>query len=256
MNLLLVLVDQDGFASGGDLMLRVLAASTLRNLFNGEIVIFRTAELPPLFKVERAQVTEVLVEHPVSGRGEKVSRRASRELPFNLCDYIHPEPRQWVIVADPAGITLRNIDHLIPPDVAGPYAPPEFDFLWARVHEGGGGARDEAGPGFWAVRGEFLHMVLERWKEAREVGTEAGIGDERRIWSDVVRNLPIRKKAFERGEVLCPAVGAVDWKALCSAAYVSVPDWPETERWKFLQALYFSTYFGDETGMMVNVLEA
>jgi hypothetical protein len=51
-------------------------------------------------------------------------------------------------------------------------------------------------------------------------------------------------------------VGAVDWRALCSAAYVSIPDWPETERWKLLQALYFGTYFGDETGMMVNVLEA
>jgi hypothetical protein len=235
--------------------LRIATGSLFRTLFTGEIVIFRTGEMP-LYKVERAQLTEVRVALPVSGNGEAERRRASREFLFNLCTQIKPESRQWVIVADPAGIALRNIDHLIPPDLPGPFSPPEVDFLWARVHERGDGPRDEAGPGLWAVRGEFLPLVLERWKEAWEAEPTAGVEDERRIWSDVVRSLPIRKKAFERGEVVCPAVGAVDWRALCSAAYVSIPDWPETERWKLLQALYFVTYFGDETGMMVNVLEA
>ena len=234
---------------------KCFAASLMRCLFTGSINIFHNHAIP-LFKVERKQVTEAPVENPISGSEEAEERRASREFLFNLCSQIKPEPRQWVIVADPAGIALRNIDHLIPPDLSGPYAPPEADFLWARVNEGGSRPRDAAGPGLWAVRGEFLPLVLERWKEAWEAEPEAGMEDERRIWSDVVRSLPIRKKAFERGEVLCPAVGAVDWKALCSAAYVSIPDWPETERWKFLQALYFGTYFGDETGMMVNVLEA
>jgi hypothetical protein len=255
MNNFIIIVEDAECASSVHAVLRLVSSSLLRSLFTGELVIFRTGEMP-LYKVERAQVTEVPVEIPVSGNGEAEKRRASREFLFNLCTQIKPEPRQWVIVADPAGIALRNIDHLIPPDLPGPYAPPEVDFLWARVHEGGGGPRDEAGPGLWAVRGEFLPLVLERWKAAWEAEPNVGMADERRIWSDVVRNLPLRKKAFERGEVVCPAVCAVDWRALCSAAYVSIPDWPETERWKFLQALYFVTYFGDETGMMVNVLEA
>lgn len=252
---LLILVNMSMRAASDFSRGRVPVSALLRSLFSGEIVVFHPGEMP-LYKVERARVTEVPVGFPVSGSRGADKRRTSRELLFNLNDQIKPEPRQWVIVADPAGIALRNIDHLIPPDLPGPYGPPGADFLWARVHEGGSGPRDEAGPGLWAVRGEFLPMVLERWKEAWEAEPNAGVGDERRIWSDVVRNLPIRKKAFERGEVLCPAVGAVDWRALCSAAYVSIPDWPEMERWKLLQALYFGTYFGDETGMMVNVLEA
>jgi hypothetical protein len=254
MTKLLLLAESAKPAALDFTLLRIATASLLRSLFADDLLIFRTGDTP-LYKVERKQVTEVPLEISVTGKGEAERRQASRRFLFSLCDQIKPEPRQWVIVADPAGIALRNIDHLIPPDLPGPYAPPEVDFFWARVHEDGTGSRDEAGPGLWAVRGEFLPMVLERWREAWETEPAAGEEDERRIWSDVVRSLPIRKKAFERGEVLCPAVGAVDWKALCSAAYVSIPDWPETERWKFLQALYFSTYFGDETGMMVNVLE-
>lgn len=241
--------------SQNPLRYRITIASFLRSLFTGDVVVPHAGE-KPLFKVERARLTEVPIKFDEFERAEEIGGRAPRDYLLNLCTQIRPEPRQWVIIADPAGIALRNIDHLIPPDLPGPYAPPEVDFLWARVNEGGSGPRDEAGPGLWAVRGEFLPLVLERWKEAWEAEPNAGIEDERRIWSDVVRKLPIRKKAFERGEVICPSVGAVDWKALCSAAYVSIPDWPETERWKFLQALYFMTYFGDETGMMVNVLEA
>jgi hypothetical protein len=253
MNNILILKESVALTSNfpSPVELRVVVSSQLRSLFTGEIIVFRTSDMP-LYKVARTQLTEI----PVIGKRGAERCRVSQEFLFNLCTHIKPEPRQWVIVAVPAGIALRNIDHLIPPDLPGPYAPPEVDFFWARVHEDGNGPRDEAGPGLWAVRGEFLPVVLERWKEAWEAEPAAGEEDERRIWSDVVRSLPIRKRAFERGEVICPAVGAVDWRALCSAAYVSIPDWPETERWKFMQALYFSTYFGDETGMMVNVLEA
>ena len=76
------------------------------------------------------------------------------------------------------------------------------------------------------------------------------------VWTEVVERLPLKKRAFETGEVVAPRIGAVDWEAITNAAFVTVPDWPQDEAWKFLQALYFGTYFGDETGMMLNVLEA
>ena len=114
----------------------------------------------PLYKVERAQLSEAPVRMTGPCNAENGGRRASLDFLFNLSSHIRPEARQWVIVADPAGIALRNIDHLIPPDLPGPYAPPEVDFLWARVHASGGGPRDEAGPGLWAVRGEHLPTVL------------------------------------------------------------------------------------------------
>jgi hypothetical protein len=171
---LLILVNMSMRAASDFSRGRVPVSALLRSLFSGEIVVFHPGEMP-LYKVERARVTEVPVGFPVSGSRGADKRRTSRELLFNLNDQIKPEPRQWVIVADPAGIALRNIDHLIPPDLPGPYGPPGADFLWARVHEGGSGPRDEAGPGLWAVRGEFLPLVLERWKEAWEAEPNAGV---------------------------------------------------------------------------------
>jgi hypothetical protein len=76
------------------------------------------------------------------------------------------------------------------------------------------------------------------------------------LWSRFVESLDLRKKRFETGEVIAPRMGSMDWAGASNAAVVTVPDWPDEEKRKFLQALYFGTYLGDETGMMLNVLEA
>ena len=99
-------------------------------------------------------------------------------------------------------------------------------------------------------------LVLGRWKEVWSGAQEADGASEEEVWSRVVRDLPLKKRAFERGEVVAPRMGGLDWEAVNNAAFVTVPDWPEKEAWKFLQALYFGTYLGDETGMMLNILEA
>lgn len=169
---------------------------------------------------------------------------------------MNPEPRQWVILPDSSGLALRNIDHLIPADSQAAHAPAEVDFYWTKVVDRNvGGGEVSASPGLWAVRGEDLPLVLERWKSAwSEMGEGAKL-DEAAVWSRVVRELPLRKKPFEKGEVYAPQIGAVDWEAVSHAAFVTVPGWPQDEQRKFLQALYFGTYFGDETGLMLNILE-
>ena len=68
--------------------------------------------------------------------------------------------------------------------------------------------------------------------------------------------MPWRKRVFEKSEVVAPRIGAVNSEAMSNAAFVTVQDWAEKEAWKFLQALYFGTYLGDETGMMLNIFEA
>jgi hypothetical protein len=232
-----------------------LISSLLRSLFSGRITVFRNQEVP-LFKVERKVVAEVVAKTTIVDMSEAAKRRAKRELFYEHSSHLKPEPRQWVMVADTGCLALRNIDHLIPSDASGPHAPPQVDFYWARA------GKDEisnpaATPGLWAVRGEHLPLVLERWKEAWNgelEPAEASMDEE--IWTRVVRELPLRKRAFEKGEVVAPRIGAVDWEAVSNAAFVTVPDWPEKEAWKFLQALYFGTYLGDETGLMLNILEA
>lgn len=115
-------------------------SSLLRSLFSGGIVTFRNQELP-LFKVERKAVDEVYVPNALAEKSATSRQRAMWEFLFGLGSYLKPEPRQWVIVADVASIALRNIDHLLPPDLAGPYGPPEVD----SIGHGRGRARSASG---------------------------------------------------------------------------------------------------------------
>jgi len=144
-------------------------SSLLRSLFGGQISVFRNHELP-VFKVERSALTEVLVPSSRTGSLPSV-QLLTRERLFTLSDMLAPESRQWVFIADAASVALRNIDHLIPPDFVGPYAPPDVDFYWAGTG-GVGLSNSMVTPGIWAVRGAHLPLVLERWKEAWSVEAE------------------------------------------------------------------------------------
>lgn len=97
---------------------KLLTSSLLRTLYTGSVVVFQDGDMR-LFKVERKQLEVVQV--PVSTRCKTAAdrQRAEREFLFCLGDYLKPEPRQWVIVADAASLALRNIDDLLPPDLPG-----------------------------------------------------------------------------------------------------------------------------------------
>jgi hypothetical protein len=235
--------------------IKILVSSLSRSLFNGSIHIFRNYETP-LFKAERRQINEVFLSTSQMEMPRMKIGIESREFLLGHCKYLNPEPRQWVIIPDAAGLALRNIDHLIPADSNVADASAVADFYWTKIEK-----RNEdrgevpASVGMWAVRGEHLSMVLERWQSVRRDLPAGESIDEAAVWSQLVRDLPLRKKSFEKGEVYAPRIGAVDWEAVSNAAFVTVPDWPEKEQWKFLQALYFGTYFGDETGLMLNILD-
>lgn len=225
----------------------------MRSLFSGKQFIFHGSEFS-LFKVERAQLNEVGIVSPDPRSGAAGASQWRREVLVSTLGDIRPEPRQWVIVADAASLALRNMDHLLPEDLPGPFVPPTADFYWARA------GRDEAAnrlasPGIWAVRGEHFPMVLERWMAAGNESRDGRRLSEEEIWTEVVQGLPLRKKTFEKGEVVAPRIGAVDWEAITNAAFVTVPGWPEKEAQKFLQGLYFGAYLGDESGVILNLLE-
>lgn len=237
-----------------DVLTKGLVSSLLRSLFSGQISVIRD-KCVPLFRVERAALAEVSLSDCVPGGSSFGSRHFANDLLAIISKSVNLEPRRWVTVALLGSLALRNVDHLIRPDLPGPYAPEEVDFYWARAGKDVI-SNQTATPGLWAVRREYLPLVLERWKDAwsKELGAESA--NEEEIWTRVVQELPLRKRTFEKGEVVAPRIGAVDWEAVSNAAFVTVPDWPEKEAWKFLQALYFGTYLGDETGLMLNILEA
>jgi len=232
---------------------KILVSSQLRSLYSGKITIVNHYGFP-LFKIERKSVDEHFVPITKAENFGVETQAINRESLFGLCELVNPDACQWVVVARAASLALRNTDHLIPRDTEGTFSPPEVDFYWARAGQEAI-CNQLATPGLWAVRGEQLPVVLDLLKEewSKESGMEAG--DEEAVWTRVVHQLPLRKRAFEKGEVVAPRIGAVDWEAVSNAAFVTVPDWPKKEAWKFLQALYFGTYLGDETGMILNTME-
>lgn len=231
---------------------KILAASLFRRQFEGTVWLL-TSRDHQLFRVTRPDFNQfhVPLSHPDS-RGYWAQRDSVGE---RLKSAIADSPDCYVVVSDAAGVALRGVEHLILASNKSVFNSPMIDLFWAE------GCRNSdspnhpvASPGLWAVRGEHFESLLRKWSE--KAYTHGGEKSETEIWSEVVGESPLKKRRFEKGEVYAPRINTVDWEAVSNAAFVTVPDWPEKEQWKFLQALYFGTYFGDETGMMLNILDA
>ncbi len=202
----------------------------------------------------RQQLEETFIPRVIPDDKTQSQKIFTREFIFELASHLKPAPRQWVVMMDPASIALRNLDHLLPQEAHGSCPPPEVDFLWLRSNSSQD--TEQASPGIWAVRGEHLPKVLKLWKETYvRSRRDDPTSSEGAIWTKTVQKLSIRKRAFEGTEVIAPSFQSVDWQLLSSAAFVTVPDWPIEEQWKLIQALYFGTYFGDESGMILNMLD-
>lgn len=229
-----------------EIVIKALAASLCRSDCGFPIKLLRDEERP-LFRIRRAVLAEVSVPSSDDHAAESDAANATRETVIRLTEWISAEDYPWIIVMDRAGLALRNIEHLIPEDSIGEFASPTVDFYWMPK----AGSKTEATSGIWAVRGHLMRETLNRWSQfLRE------ITDPELAWSQTVAALPFRKKRFESGEVIAPALKRVDWDAVSNAAFVTVPDWPPEQQRKFLQSLYFGTYFGDSTGLMLNILES
>lgn len=238
------------FNSSGDtamLKAKILTSSASRSHFSGSMSIFRESG-NPVYRMPRTGVEE----HQISQlqREGILSWDHFPEMLQRWIDSDPPDENQWIIIADAAGVALRNIDHLLP---VGDSPVNGTDFYWVPLPEDGTGARRMAAPGFCAVRGKSLPTLLGHWAAVRD--RPRIVGEDKCIWAEMVADLPLRKRPFEKGEVYAPRPGAVDWALLAEAAFVTVPDWPAKECWKFLQSLYFGTYFGDDTGLMLSILD-
>lgn len=242
MNVTLVSLDNGPVEANPAGPQKILVASLLRTLFSGTIVAASSREMP-LYKTERQQVEEFHIQATDPPDREKDLLRLLRGLEnLNISD--------WVVVCDPAAIALRNLDHLFPPSLNVPYPPPPVDFLWADAGDGIHGAGERISPAVWALRGEHLETVLDAWDGAGESDDPVA------RWTRMVNSLPLAKRRFETGEVVVlTRTEAVNWNAVCRAAWVCLQGWQPVERWEFLQALYLKLCLGDESGMALGVLE-
>jgi hypothetical protein len=227
---------------------KLATSSLLRTHFNGSVETYLAADTP-LFKVAREGLIENSFQPEESGPIEAKSSRHTIQFLLDRVESSSSDP-QWIVIAHPASLALRNTDHLLPPESNGTYAAEKCDFLWLKVKTAN---TYRASQGIWAVRASHLQTVLETWK-LKWIEEQENLSDQE-IWNQVIANLPLRKRCFESGEVVEPDIHAVDWSAISQAAFVTIPEWPAEEQRKFLQALYFGTFYGDETGLMVNILD-
>ena len=231
---------------------RLQAASHFRSRFGGDVWLL-TSLSRHLFQLRRAGYHQILVPDAAPRPWGCWAQR--EQVAEELRKVIEAKRGCYVIVADAAGVALRNLEHLIPRDSSGVFSTSAADLYWTDVCGDlvSSGTPRSASPGLWAVKGEHFESVLQSW-------CEQGIASRGRIsevciWSKVIHNSPLSKSPFEKGEIYAPTMEEIDWNLLGVSAFVTVPDWPEKEQWKFLQTLYFGTYFGDETGLMLNILD-
>lgn len=108
----------------------------------------------------------------------------------------------------------------------------------------------------WAIRGEHYDKVIQDWKNiaAQEPVRKCGNRIES-AWNRLLIDTPLKVTRLERGEIAFPALcpkGYEDWS---EAAVLNVGDWPRKLRSKFLQGQFFGTYFGDESGLFLDLME-
>ena len=241
-----VMALQDVKHSCATLCARITSSSLGRSGFCGVIQICHDMD-EPFYKVSRTQVEEYTLEG-LHARGE--AQDSTSRLIQYLCE-LKPREDQWVVVCCGGGMAVRNIDHLLTSGGSGRYAPPEIDFLWASIDDD----PRRATRGIWAVRGKHLASVVQLWKEHRSGKEKLSSSEESEVWQSVLIALPLRKKRFERGEISAPALQKVNWPSIMRSAFVTVPDWPAQDQFKFLQSLYMGVFLGDESALFLGIID-
>ncbi|RYD22885.1 MAG: hypothetical protein EOP88_06400 [Verrucomicrobiaceae bacterium] len=240
--------------------MKFLVSSTLRNFWEGEIIVFRESDVP-LNKVERKNVTEKIVHNTLppeyAADVDYLADLSKREFLFQLDSQIAEKSREgWLLIVDAATLIQRNIEHLFPDqdEAENGFRSPPVDLLWAPSR--GGGARESEGAsiGFFAIRARLLADFLSLWKKLHKKNNLCYTSSE--ILLQAIRKSELNHGKFEKGEVLEVDAEAMNWNDMQRAAVLTFPAWKHEDQVSIIQSLYFGMFYGDQTGLLVNMLEA
>jgi hypothetical protein len=245
---------------GQRLLGKLLGSSLLRTWFSGDVVIFRNTP-EPLFAVERAGLSEVFIETP--DFQALADQQEAWRYKFRVREYLDVSGYDKVLFLDADCLALRNLDHLLEGD---------WDIRWypesrkltdsvfncfltdEEIHRW----RDRPGAnsGTLAVRAEVFHDVMAEW-ERIDLGptTRTRFCSDQGSWNRLLLDTKLRTKRFERGEIqfpLCLHPSFHDWK---KAALVHAIGGTLREKMRFLWGLYMQTFYYDDRGTMLNLLE-
>ena len=244
-----------------------LASSFLRNLTTAELCCWKN-DPQPLFRVERKGMREIVTD-------QKMSDHLDSFIELDLTQ-LECDANDTIILMNPSALCLRNPDHLWPEQMQGEFVSIQPDLLWMEDRKerlrgspyaallseeelSNYGHRFVASPGIVACQKTCLELLLAVWKEVQELGQHLDEAiREKTVWNKtlVVLAGEMKQKPFERGEVIPLREGEIDWDEVRNACIVSVSDWKdEKAKEHFLRCLYFGHFFGDESGLMLNILD-
>lgn len=245
-------------------MAKLLVASLLRSHFTGEILVFRNRP-KPLFQVPRVGVQEVYISTP-PWDGEKGGDECLAEVlswRFRARDLINTDQHDVITYLDNDCLALRNIDHLFVGDWDLLYQPERGRPIKDEVFNGyledeelknlqGNGIN----AGTFAVRSEHYHAVTEYWEEIFERDpTQHDRFRDQTAWNRLLLDTSLKKVAFERSEIAFPFHLDPDYREYRKAALLHMVGGTASEKLAFAMGQFMSTYFHDEYGVYLDLIE-
>ena len=169
-----------------------------------------------------------------------------------------------VLFLDADCLVLRNIDHLLEGDWDIGWFPepgrsvtlPQFHCFLTDAEMKLLKGRQGANSGTLAVRAERYHELMAEWERI-----DTGQAQRRRecsdqaSWNRLLLDTNLRKRRFERGEIQFPLFLHPSYHEWKNAALLHAIGGTTREKMRFLWGAYMQTFYFDDAGTMLNVLE-
>ncbi len=270
---------------------KILSSSLLRTSPLAEVILLRSNnDSPPIFKVERTGFSETVIPDPWTAETESEAGDDAFACagPFaGSWDWRHLglgtnletfEKYGWVIYMGSGSLVRRSVEHLLREDADVLWAPLGISMDSGRavgILNAGEKApsyrpsrphsrpwRSIASSGVWAVRACYFHQLLEQWRSLlRNLYPGGPVNSTGKnlcvevAWNRFLMDTPLRVQRFEKEEVQFPSSHTSDFLVWKDACIVNVGGWPQDAQSSFLQAWFLGTFFGDETGLFIDMID-
>lgn len=285
MNLIFLLALDSTESPGHRVLGKLAVASLLRTFFSGDIVAFWNTAAP-FFRVERRGLTEVELPAVESATSNPRSFIAEAwKWKYRVSEMLQAAAYDKVLYLDADCMALRNIDHLLEGEWDVAYQPQRhpghFSVFSAHLSENemaeirkAPHARENLGinAGSFAIRGSIFREVMAEYEriDNRELRQPSRFG-EQGAWNRLVRDIKagvtsqgiplaeplrgLRVRPFEAGEILFPIEHDTNYLVYKDAAIVHALGLSLRDKMRFLFGLYMGTFFHDDHGTLLDVLE-
>lgn len=264
-------VAMDTPESGGNrLMAKMLAMSLIRSHFDGDILIFRSSSVP-IFHLPRPGVLEVQL--PMSDTGVMPNRETLAQEAWSwkyrvagaVEEHAEAIGAQKILYLDSDILCLRNPDHLL-----------EGEWDVGIVVERGRSFREKfysayltdgelsrlsgrfpVNAGTFAVRRELYRETMKAWATIHEGPTPERNPNpcDQCAWNRLILDTPLKVRRFESQSVMFPLNMDLDYRIYRDATFVHCLGDGLEGKVRFLFGLYMSTYFFDEQGALLHLLD-